>query len=139
VTDVTWLATPLGRLRLLLWLVAAHSVGVGLGLILHPPALLVWMGFEALCEPFFAVQGGVFHLVVAVAYGLAACAPARREPLIDFAVMTKSLAAVFLVLYWSRQPHLWSVLASGIVDGLMALAIVLARHRWRRADNDGRS
>ena len=136
---MTLLASPRERLRLLLWLVALHSAGVGLGLILHPAGLLAFMGFAPVSEPFFPVQGGVFHVVVAVGYAMAAHAPRRHRSLIVFAVVVKILATVFLLLYWLLIARLWSVLASGAVDGLMALLIALAYVAWWRTESDGSS
>ena len=134
---VTWLRSPRERLRVLLALVAAPSVGVGLGLILQPPSLLAFMGFAPVSEPFFPAQGGVFHLVVAVGYTLAAFRPGRHRSLVDFALVVKVLATVFLLLYWLMIARVWAVLASGLSDGIMALLIWSALTSWRRAEREG--
>jgi len=43
--------TPEDRLRTLLWLVALHSFGVGLGLVLHPETLFARVGLAPLTQP----------------------------------------------------------------------------------------
>ena len=43
-------------------------------------------------EPFFVAQGGVFHLVMAAAYLLAARDPARQRGLVDFSILVKLAA-----------------------------------------------
>lgn len=60
------LASPLGQLQALLWLVALHSLAVGVGLLLQPADLLARAGYAPVGEPYFPSQGGVFHVVMAV-------------------------------------------------------------------------
>jgi hypothetical protein len=127
------------RLRLVLGLVAAHSAAVGAGLIFAHPAVLRALGFHAVGEPFFPVQGGVFHLVMAAAYTLPALHPARFEPLILLAVIAKSIATLFLVGYWLLVDPVWSVLLSGVGDLLMGALILMVWFSWRRSPPEGRA
>ncbi len=127
------LAQPARRLRVLLWLVAAHSAVVGLGLILQPPALLARLGFTGPGDPFFPAQGGVFHIVMAVGYALAARDIDARSSLVVFAVVVKVLATVFLVGYWLHDPRAAVVLLSGIGDGVMAVLLAAGYRSWRKS------
>jgi nucleoside-diphosphate-sugar epimerase len=68
--------------------------------ISRPRTLLGPLGFAPLAEPFFAVQGGVFHLLMALAYGWAATDLDDHRELIRFAVVVESIAALFLIVYW---------------------------------------
>jgi len=77
--------------------------------------------------------------VVAVAYAMGARAPESHRPLIVFSVVVKVVATVFLVLYWLAHPQLWSVLASGIVDGLMAVLILLPLRTMPATASEGSS
>jgi hypothetical protein len=120
------------RLRLVLGFVAAHSVVVGVGLIVAYPAVLKALGFHAVEEPFFPAQGGVFHLVMATAYALPALRPDRFEPLILLAVVAKSMATLFLIGYWLLVDAIWSVLLSGVADLLMGALILTVWLAWRR-------
>jgi len=133
------LKNPALRLRTLLWLVAAHSAGVGLGLILHPASILSQAGYAPVSEPFFPVQGGVFHLVMALGYSIAAVDPLRHRSLVIFAILVKCVATVFLVVYWLAAGHLLVVLASGIMDGFMAALLAMATVSWDRAREKGMS
>jgi hypothetical protein len=129
----------LQRLQLLLVAVALHSALVGVGLIWHPAALLTSAGFAPIGEPFFVVQGGIFHLVMAVGYVLAARDPARQAGLVHFIILVKIMAFAFLMVYWLFFARVLTILASGLVDGAMALVIVWARQAWRRDARAGGS
>lgn len=120
-------------LKVVLWLVAAHSVGVGIGLMVHPDVLLSLLGFREVSEPFFVVQGGVFHIVMATAYVLGALEPEKRRVLVRFAVAVKVMAAVFLLTYWVVVSGPWSVAASGVVDGGMAAVIAVSQRAFERS------
>ena len=54
-------------LKWVLWLIAIHSICFGISLVVLPIPFIEFFGFS-LKEKFFADQGGVFHLIVAVAY-----------------------------------------------------------------------
>jgi len=131
---MTRLLEPRPFLSLVLWLVALHSALVGLGLIVHPAWLIARAGFHPLAEPFFPTQGGVFHIVMAVGYALAARDPIRRPELVRFAIVVKVMATVFLVTWWSLARPIPTVLLSGVADGAMAVVIAGAQARWRRAE-----
>ena len=84
-------------------------------------------------EPFFPAQGGIFHIVMAVAYTLPALHPDRFEPLILLAVIAKSIATLFLVGYWLLVNPIWSVLLSGVGDLLMGALILAVWLAWRQS------
>ncbi len=120
------------RLDLVLWLVAVHSAFVGLGLILMPASTMPFFGFEVTGEKFFALQGGVFHLVMAVAYALATIRAERYRGLILLAILAKFMATVFLFVYYLFVERIWTVLLSGAGDCLMGIAILVAFLNYRR-------
>ena len=88
------------RLSVLLWLVALHSLVVGLGLVLVPPETMQLFGYGPYQERFFSVQAGVFHFVLVVAYALAAARPRRFPGLLLLSVAAKFMATAFLALYF---------------------------------------
>jgi hypothetical protein len=94
-------------------------------MLLHPPALMAWCGFDRGLEPFFVVQNGVFHFVLAAGYALAAVNPCSHRSLVLFAIVAKSMAMLFLVVYWIAYDPRWVIVASGAGDGGMALAVGL--------------
>ncbi|MBU0529818.1 hypothetical protein KKF86_08710 [bacterium] len=55
-----------------LWLVTAHSLLAGLGMILLPIDWIAYFNITPSEHRFFITQGGVFHIVMALAYGMAA-------------------------------------------------------------------
>jgi hypothetical protein len=115
-------------LKIWLLVMAFHSFAVGIGLIWHPSPLLAQFGFVACREPFFPTQGGVFHIVMAIGYVLAASGSSRFEGLIPFSILVKFVATIFLMGYWLKNPALKIVMLSGLVDG--AMAGVLAFLYW---------
>lgn len=127
-----------GLLSLVLWGMALHTAAVGTGLLLHPPELLDLLGFDQSDQRFFIMQGGVFHWLMAAAYGTAARDPRRHGALIAFSVLAKSVATVFLITYWLVARDPWSVLASGVVDGAMALVLWILWRRVAGAAKEGR-
>jgi hypothetical protein len=114
------------RLLLILWLVAVHSFLVGLALMFVPASLMPLLGFKIVVEKFFSVQAGVFHLVMVLVYSLAAIGLERFRGLILLAILAKFMATIFLFTYYFLIDSVWTVLFSGIGDGLMGIAILLA-------------
>lgn len=111
-------------LVLVLWLIAAHSIGFGVSLIVLPCHIIELFGFT-ISEKFFAVQGGVFHLIISYAYISAALDPERSKPMIILSCITKFSATIFLFgYYWIVKP-ITMVLLAGIMDGLMGLSVLL--------------
>ena len=84
---------PFRRLRALLALVGIHSIAVGIGLMAHPASVFEFMGYARCSEPFFPTQGGVFHIVMAVGYLMAAADPSGNRCLITFAVVVNTSRA----------------------------------------------
>ncbi len=119
-------------LKIWLWLMAFHSFAVGLGLIWHPAALLKSLGYFPCSEPFFPTQGGVFHIVMAVGYSMAAWNPSNFRCLVVFSIVVKTMATIFLAVYWFIKPSLWVVLMSGLVDGAMAGVLAILYNRWNQ-------
>lgn len=122
------------RLVLVLWLIAVHSFLVGLALMFVPASLMPLLGFKIVVEKFFSVQAGVFHLVMVLTYALAAIGLERFRGLILLAILAKFVAAVFLFTYFFLIESIWTVLLSGIGDGLMGIVILLCFLAYRRGE-----
>jgi len=115
----------MARLRVWVWLVVAHSVAVGLGLLLVPDLTTRFAGFGPVTPTFFVRQAGVFHLVLAAGYLLE-----HRRGGVTLLVAAKAIAFAFLVGSWLAGTSAWSVPLSGLSDGAMGL---VAWWLWRRA------
>jgi hypothetical protein len=119
-------ATP-GRLaaleRTVVALIALHSLVVGLFLTFATDWGARFGGFPSPVPLFFARQAGAFHFVVAALY-LVEHGHYRGVGLL---VMTKSIAVAFLSFTAFLDSVPWVVPLSGVVDGLMAVAVVLLR------------
>jgi hypothetical protein len=117
--------TPWERLEI--WVVAlviAHSVGVGLMLTFAPGWSTRFAGWPDVEPLFFPRQAGVFHFVVAFAYGY----ELLRVRGVTILVLTKAVACIFLVAATLFGESAWSVPFSGVADGMMGL-VVLAVHQ----------
>jgi hypothetical protein len=110
-------------IRVFLILVSVHSIAVGINLISFPPSWMASFGFLPITENFFKVQGGVFHIVMAVAYTLAAWRPVEYSILIIFSIIAKFIATIFLVSYFLLVQGTVTVLLSGIVDLIMGTTL----------------
>ncbi len=104
---------------------AIHSIGVGIGLIIRPSNLLQVFGFAECSEQFFPTQGGVFYIVMAAAYILAAINPVKHRSLVIFTIIVKTMATAFLLIYFLFIEHIILVLLSGLGDGLIGLIVYI--------------
>ena len=109
---------------ILLWLIGIHSICFGIALIVLPCNILELFGFT-ITEKFFAIQGGVFHLIISYAYITAALDPEHSRPMIILTIFTKFSATIFLLGFYFFGKPILMVLFSGIIDFLMGLVILL--------------
>jgi len=124
------------RIEIFLKLTALHSFAVGIGLIFLPAEYLQFFGFANTSACFFQLQGGVFHWVMTIAYWQAAKYLEKSPGLIHFIIAAKSMAFVFLIIYFTVIEHSWMVLVSAIGDGLMALIIFVLYRRYQLNPGD---
>jgi hypothetical protein len=106
-----------------LYLLALHSAVIGLSLIFMPVDLLPAFGFTPTSDKFFPFQGGLFHLLMAVAYVMAGTEPARYSGVVRLAICVKLAAFGCLILYYVLLAPVLVVLLSGLVDGMMGVII----------------
>jgi hypothetical protein len=125
------LDTPDIQLKLFLWLIALHSFFVGVGLILFPPAYLDFFGFNNYTYCFFQAQGGVFHIVMCVAYLMASKYMYKSHDLILFSIVAKSMGTFFLILYFLFMEQVWMIIMSAIGDGVMAFMLYYLYKRFK--------
>jgi hypothetical protein len=110
-------------LSAILYFVALHSILTGLALVVQPTWSMKLVGFSPICERFFPTQGGVFHIVMAVAYVMGAINAQKYYHVIVFAIIVKTAATLFLFTYCLTVEFKWIILLFGIGDGLMGLMI----------------
>ena len=122
--------------RVILWLIALHSFIVAMLLIFLPEEGIRYFGFTD-GNPFFQVQGGVFHIVMCIAYVMAAIDLSSGRKLIIFIIGAKSLAFLYLMIYFIFIDPIPILLISGIGDGIMALVVYLLWVRSMREVADG--
>lgn len=117
-----------------LWLCFMHSIAVGIALITIKSSQLCFFGLdpEFYVGAFFRVQGGVFHIAVAVAYYLGATRFKSARLLVLFSGIIKCIAVVFLVIYWLAVDHAWIIIASAFGDAILASALFFG-YRYDRS------
>ena len=131
-TTIDMVKSPRSRLILVLWLMAIHSFLVGVGLIARPIFLPELFGFNPSLERFFPVQAGVFHVIMAVAYIMAAVDVDKCRCLVIFSIIVKGMATIFLLTYFLAVDRVWLVLASALGDGVMGVAIYMSYYFYTR-------
>ena len=99
-------------------------------MITQPAFLMKLAGFGQTCERFFATQGGVFHILIGVAYLMGAVNSEKYHYLIVFSIIVKAVAALFLMVYCFAVDFKWIILLSGIVDFIMGLSIFIALQNY---------
>ena len=109
---------PPTLLRTLVLLIAAHSWGVGLCLVLFPGPITRFAGWVDVQPLFFPVQAGVFHLVLATGYVM----EYFRLRTIHLLLVAKATAFLFLTLATLIADVPWVIPFSGLADGFMGLA-----------------
>lgn len=112
-------------LSVFLYLVALHSLIVGIGLIILPDFVFEFFGFNKTFDRFFSTQGGVFHIVMAVCYLRSGYDKTRFKELIVFSILVKFIAAFFLIIYYLLISPKWLIIVSGVSDFLMGIIIYL--------------
>jgi len=110
-------------LTLFLWLVALHSFLVGIALITTPSKIFVFIGFSDVTEKFFPVQGGVFHVVLSIAYAMAARDVIHQGRMVMLTISAKLIATVFLFSYFFIIDKIWVLLLSAIGDAFMGITV----------------
>jgi hypothetical protein len=105
--------------RLLVFLIALHSLIVGAMFILAPQWTMRFAGWQGIEPVFFAYQAGIFHVVLATAYLL----EYRLYRGVSVLITAKIIAFVFLITATIIDPIPWAVWTSGILDGLMAVVV----------------
>jgi hypothetical protein len=121
-------------LKIFLWLVAIHSCLVGIFLIILPESWLAFFGYIGYRRSFFQVQGGVFHIVLAITYSWAARNPLREQTLVIITICAKAIATVFLLLYYVLIEPIWIVLLSALGDFLMGVIILILFINLKKQD-----
>ena len=117
------------RLRLVVTLVAAHSILLGLAMMLFPAQAMRLIGWDPPADLFFASQSGLFLLILGAAYAAAA----RHRPFIALIVGSKAAAAVFLLASVAVFDVPGIIVALGLGDGALGGLVLweyLACRRW---------
>ncbi len=114
-----------------LWLIALHSIGVGIGMILFPSDWIAYFDITPSEHRFFITQGGVFHLVMAIAYIMGALNLTENGKLILFSIIVKFCATFFLLTYFMFINQFGIIFLSGIGDFCMGLVLLIVYKKYQ--------
>jgi hypothetical protein len=114
-----------------LWLIALHSISVGIGMIVLPSNVIKIFDIVPSEHRFFITQGGVFHLVMAIAYAMAALDIKTNKVLINYAIIVKFCATAFLLYYFICVNQFGIVFLSGIGDFCMGVLLLVINKKYR--------
>jgi hypothetical protein len=121
-------------LKIYLILVAVHSFCVGMGLIFFTPSQMEFLGFN-ISDKFFPAQGGVFHIIMSIAYFFPVINVKKYYTFIIFTVIVKLLATVFLFIYFLFIDQILMVMISGIFDFMIAVVLLIIFNWYRKTVN----
>lgn len=113
-----------GHERILILLIALHSIVVGIMLMFFAEWAVGFAGWSGAEPIFFIWQAGAFHFVLATGY----LVEYFRHRTITLLLIAKSMAFVFLLGGSLLAETPWSVWFSGLADGAMAVVAFLV-HR----------
>ena len=114
-----------------LWLVTLHSFFVGIAMILLPTDWISYFDITPSEHRFFITQGGVFHIVMAIAYGMAAYNVNGSSALIIFSITAKFIATLFLLSYFIFFNQFGIIFLSAIGHFCMGLLILLLFRKYK--------
>ena len=121
------------RFTFFMWLVALHSFATGLGLVFLPGELFEKLGYSIITERFFAVQGGIFHIVMCIGYLMAAFGKEKFEGVVYLSIIAKLFATFFLLTYSFAVTWILVVFLSGIFDFLMGVIIYCLYKQYKKS------
>lgn len=107
------------KLQAVLFIMVVHSAATGLLLMTLPAEWLAWFGLAVHPQRFFPCQGGVFHIIMAAAYGAGMIHPVKNALLIRFSIFVKICAALFLLIFFLFQEMVPFILLNAVLDGLL--------------------
>ncbi len=129
----TKLKDPSFRFTFFMCLVAMHSFATGLGLVFLPGELFEKLGYRMITERFFAVQGGVFHIVMCIGYLMAAFGKEKFEGVVYLSIIAKLFATFFLLTYSFAVTWILLVFISGIFDFFMGVIIYFLYKQYKNS------
>ena len=113
------------------FLIALHSLLIGLMLIFATEWVLGFAGWAHIDHLFFPRQSGAFHIILALGYVW----EYRSHGTIGLILMAKATAVIFLLIM-SPWKEAWSVPFSGVFDGLMLAGMATVHGMVRKSAQD---
>lgn len=119
--------------KLVIGAIAAHSLILGLAMLIQPIGILHLCGWEYDGPVFFPAQSGIFLVVLGSIFLVAIW----QRPFAWVVVATKAAAVLFLVTQWLGGTAPTIVLLAALVDGLMGTVVGILV-TWEALSREGR-
>lgn len=113
------------KLKIFLILIALHTFLIGVALIILPADLFSIFGYNNLNEPFFAIQAGVFHIVLSIGYIVAVNEKCKERYFLQYIILIKFIAFVFLILYYLIAANIPVIILSAIIDLILGILLLM--------------
>ncbi|MCF7797575.1 MAG: hypothetical protein K9N11_05680 [Lentisphaeria bacterium] len=129
------MGTTLGarrKLQFVLFIMVLHSAVTGLLLITLPGEWFAWFGLNVHPQRFFSCQGGIFHIILAVAYGMGMIHPVKYALMIHFSIFVKFCAALFLFAFFLFCDTVLFILLNALLDGFLGGLLLFTYGGFRR-------
>ena len=123
--------TPDKLLKSLLWLSATLSFVIGILLTSGTTTIFNFMGFPY-HGGFFAVQAGVFYIILSIAFVMTGSNLNKQNLLVWFCIGSKFMLAVFFFMYFLMYEQIRIVLAFGGLELILGALLIQFNSRYRR-------
>jgi hypothetical protein len=110
-------------LRLIILLISAHSFVLGIAMLFFSRSVTQSFGFGMNGGVFWQSQSGIFLIILAIAYYLAYRELERGRILVNFLVISKGLAVLFLLTHYMFFGAPLGILFAAAGDGAMGLIV----------------
>jgi hypothetical protein len=125
-------------LKLLIILIALHTFAIGLVLTFLPVEYLEFFGYKKINESFFPIQAGAFHIILSAGYILALREKCKERYFLQYMIIIKFFAFVFLLLYVLLVVPVLIVIISAFVDLAMGILLLIFYINLSGEEGNGR-
>ncbi|MEA1934054.1 MAG: hypothetical protein U9N60_06465 [Thermodesulfobacteriota bacterium] len=126
------LLDPRLRLQFFLWCAAGQSLVVGFVLLSQPALITKLFGGGSFPGYFFWAQGGVFHIILAFLFHIAARDVDGQSLMVIFSIIVKVIATIFLLVYFFFVDSILLALLAGIGEGVLGVLILFSYIFYRK-------
>lgn len=126
------------HLKLFIILIALHTFAIGLVLTFMPVEYFEFFGYKRINETFFPIQAGAFHIILSVGYILSLREKCKERYFLQYIILIKFFAFMFLMLYVLLVVPVLIVIISAFVDLAMGILLLIFYKNLSGEEKNGR-